>query len=89
MTNELLEVEVSCAIFTHIITVSVATVTAVQRKWGVRWAVAGGGCTAPYIHQVGREGGREEEGASDDPIEGSHTPDAVSDLIPGTNSATI
>lgn len=32
MTNELLEVEVSCAIFTHIITVSVATVTAAQRE---------------------------------------------------------
>lgn len=32
MTNELLQVEVSRAIFTHIITVNVATVTAVQRE---------------------------------------------------------
>lgn len=54
MTNELLEVEDSCAIFTHIITVSVADCAGV--------GVWGGYST---IHTSSRKGGREGEGASD------------------------
>lgn len=56
MTNELLQVEVSCAIFTHIITVIVATVTAVQREEGRGGVLVMGHST---IHTSSRNGGRE------------------------------
>lgn len=47
--NDLLEVEVSRAIFTHIITVSVATVTAVRREGRQRGEEGGGVQRHTYV----------------------------------------
>lgn len=76
MTNELLEVEVSCAIFTHIITVSVATVTGSGDGWEA-YAI---------IHTSSRKGAGYREGwgshgGEQNPIERSRTADTVSYLL--------
>lgn len=63
MMNELLEVEVSRAIFTHIITVSVATVTAVRREGRQR---GGRGRAYSTIHMSSSRRRGEREVASDE-----------------------